>query len=222
MFYFLVYLLSDWTGGEDGFTNINRNPVTLAGLWSIKIQDGVSFYYFVYAFFVVAAVFAWRIVNSPFGQVMQAMKQSESRSRAIGYNTTLYRGVVFVLSCIFAGLAGGLYAMARHGAFAEPMSIAQTGNVVLMCLIGGGLSSFYGPVVGVVVFLLLRDVLSTLTEHWMLLYGTLFMAIVLFLPQGILSLLTQSRSPEGFHATGGGPNQPEAPVIAGVEGKPHS
>jgi branched-chain amino acid transport system permease protein len=201
LFYFAVYLLSDWTGGEDGFTNIDRAPVTIGGLATIEIRGSVAFYYFVYFFFVVATVVAWRTVNSPFGQVIQAIKQSESRSRAIGYNTSLYRGVVFVLSCVFAGLAGGLYAMARHGAFAEPMSIAQTGNVVLMCLIGGGLSSFYGPVVGVVVFLLLRDVLSTLTEHWMLFYGILFMAIVLFFPEGILSLVRQSRSPGDFHAT---------------------
>ena len=75
------------------------------------------------------------------------------------------------------------------------MSITQSGNVVLMCLIGGGLSSFYGPVVGVVVFLLLRDVLSMLTQHWMLFYGGLFMAIVLFLPEGILSLFRPSRQP---------------------------
>jgi branched-chain amino acid transport system permease protein len=222
MFYFVVYLLSDWTGGEDGFTNIDRAPVTVAGLWAIHIRDGVAFYYFVYFFFVVATIAAWRIVNSPFGQVIQAIKQSESRSRAIGYNTTLYRGGVFIVSCVFAGLAGSLYAMARHGAFAEPMSIAQTGNVVLMCLIGGGLSSFYGPVVGVVVFLLLRDVLSTLTEHWMLFYGLLFMAIVLFLPQGILSLFTRRRTPDDFLGTPPVPSHSEAPTIAVGEGRPQA
>ena len=201
LFYFVVYLLSDWTGGEDGFTNIDRATVTIPGMPPIDIKNSVPFYYFVFAFFLVSTVTAWRIVNSPFGQVIQAMKQSESRSRAVGYNTTLYRGMTFVLSCVFAGLAGGLYAMARHGAFPEPMSVAQSGNVVLMCLIGGGLASFYGPVVGVIVFLLLRDVLSTLTEHWMLIYGILFMAIVLFLPEGILSLFKQVRAPQDFHAT---------------------
>ena len=78
---------------------------------------------------------------------------------------------------------------ARFGAFAEPMSLQQSGNVVLMCLIGGGFASFYGPVLGVAVFLVLRDLFSTLTDHWMLLYGVLFMGIILFMPDGILGLL---------------------------------
>jgi branched-chain amino acid transport system permease protein len=220
LFYFAVYLLSDWTGGEDGFTNIDRAPVTIAGLGTIEIKGSVRFYYFVYFFFVLATVVAWRTVNSPFGQVIQAIKQSESRSRAIGYNTTLYRGVVFVLSCGFAGLAGGLYAMARHGAFAEPMSITQTGNVVLMCLIGGGLSSFYGPVVGVIVFLLLRDVLSMLTQHWMLFYGVLFMSIVLFLPEGILGLFRPNRSPDNFHATEQVSSKSDVATVSVDHGRP--
>jgi branched-chain amino acid transport system permease protein len=162
----------------------------------------VAFYYFVYAFFVASTVLLWRIVNSPFGQVIRAIKQSETRARAVGYNTALYKWAVFTLSCAFAGLAGGLYTLARYGAFAEPMSLQQSGNVVLMCLIGGGFASFYGPVLGVVVFLVLRDVFSTLTDHWMLLYGLLFMGIILFLPEGILGLVQRFRQPAGFHDTG--------------------
>jgi branched-chain amino acid transport system permease protein len=80
------------------------------------------------------------------------------------------------------------------------MSLHQSGNVVLMCLVGGGFASFYGPVLGVAVFLVLRDFLSTLTDHWMLLYGLLFMAIILFLPEGILGLV-QRRRPVGSHDT---------------------
>lgn len=216
LFYFVVYLLSDWTGGEDGFTGINRAPVTLPGLPPIDINGHVPFYYFVYVFFVASTVLAWRIVNSPFGQVIQAIKQSETRARAVGYNTSVYRGAVFVLSCVFAGLAGGLYAMARHGAFAEPMSLAQSGNVVLMCLIGGGFASFYGPVVGVIVFLLLREALSTWTEHWMLFYGLLFMAIILFLPEGILGLLRRDRRPHDFHRTAPKDGE-EKPAASGSE-----
>jgi branched-chain amino acid transport system permease protein len=81
------------------------------------------------------------------------------------------------------------------------MSIQQSGNVVLMCLIGGGFASFYGPVLGVAVFLVIRDVLSTLTDHWMLFYGLLFMAIILFLPEGILGLVKRVREPRTFHDT---------------------
>jgi branched-chain amino acid transport system permease protein len=196
MFWFTVFVLDTWTGGEDGLTGINR--LSVAGF---ALRENVPFYYFVYVFFAAATVVLWRIVNSPFGQVIRAIKQSETRVRAIGYDTARYKWTVFVLTCAFAGLAGGLYSLARFGAFPEPMSLAQSGNVVLMCLIGGGFASFYGPVLGVAVFLVLRDLFSTLTDHWMLLYGVLFMAIILFLPEGILGLVQRVRQPRAFHDT---------------------
>jgi branched-chain amino acid transport system permease protein len=197
MFWFMVFVFDAWTGGEDGLTGINR--LTLLGY---SLRDNVPFYYFVYAWFVGATVVLWRIVHSPFGQVIRAIRQSESRARAVGYDTARYKWAVFTLSCAFAGLAGGLYALARFGAFPEPMSLAQSGNVVLMCLIGGGFASFYGPVLGVIVFLVLRDVLSTITDHWVLAYGVLFMGVILFMPEGILGIVRRLRQPAGFHDTG--------------------
>jgi branched-chain amino acid transport system permease protein len=196
MFWFMVFVLDTWTGGEDGLTGINR-----LSAFGFALRDNIAFYYFVYVFFAAASVLLWRIVNSPFGQVIGAIKQSETRARALGYDTARYKWAVFVLTCAFAGLAGGLASLARFGAFAEPMSLAQSGNVVLMCLIGGGFASFYGPVLGVAVFLVLRDFFSTLTDHWMLLYGLLFMAIILFLPDGILGLVGRVRRPQAFHDT---------------------
>ena len=202
MFWFLVFVLDTWTGGEDGLTGLLRPAIAVPGLGVVALRDNLPFYYFVYGFFVFSTVLLWRIVHSPFGQVIGAIKQSETRARALGYDTTVYKGAVFTLSCAFAGLAGGLYSLARFGAFAEPMSLQQSGNVVLMCLIGGGFASFYGPVLGVAVFLVLRDFFSTFTDHWMLLYGLLFMAIILFLPEGILGLVQRVRRPAGFHDTG--------------------
>lgn len=201
MFWFLVFVLDTWTGGEDGLTGIRRTAVALPGVGSIPLGDNTTFYYFVWVLFAAVTVVLWRIVNSPFGQVIQAIRQSETRARALGYDTTRYKWFAFVLSCAFAGLAGGLYTLARFGAFAEPMSLQQSGNVVLMCLIGGGFASFYGPVLGVVVFIVLRDMLSTLTDHWMLFYGLLFMGIILFMPEGILGLVKRLRTPAAFHDT---------------------
>jgi branched-chain amino acid transport system permease protein len=202
MFWFAVFLLDTWTGGEDGLTGIKRLAVGIPGLFQVPLQDNLAFYYFVYALFVVLTVVIYRIVRSPFGQVIQAIKQSESRASALGYDTARYKWAVFTLSCAFAGFAGGLYSLARFGAFPEPMSLHQSGNVVLMCLVGGGFASFYGPVLGVAVFLVLRDLFSTLTDHWMLLYGLLFMAIILFLPEGILGLAQRKRRPAAFHDAG--------------------
>ncbi len=141
MFWFMVFLLDTWTGGEDGLTGIQRGPLVLPPWGALSLRDNLPFYYFVYVFFVLATVVLWRIVHSPFGQVIGAIKQSESRARALGYDTPRYKWVVFTLSTAFAGLAGGLYTLARFGAFAEPMSLQQSGNVVLMCLIGGGFAS---------------------------------------------------------------------------------
>jgi branched-chain amino acid transport system permease protein len=196
MFSFLVFVLGTWTGGEDGLTGLQRPPAA-----GVDLRGNLAFYYFVYAFFVVSTIVLWRIVRSPFGQVIGAIKQSETRARAVGYDTARYKWAVFTLSCAFAGLAGGLYALARFGAFPEPMSLQQSGNVVLMCLIGGGFASFYGPVLGVAVFLVLRDFFSTMTDHWMLLYGLVFMAIILFMPEGILGLVKRLRQPAAFHDT---------------------
>jgi branched-chain amino acid transport system permease protein len=197
MFWFLVFVLDTWTGGEDGLTGLRRLSVG-----GIDLRGNLPLYYFVYAFFVASTIVLWRIVHSPFGQVIGAIKQSETRARAVGYDTPRYKWAAFTLSCAFAGLAGGLYALARFGAFPEPMSLQQSGNVVLMCLIGGGFASFYGPVLGVAVFLVLRDFFSTLTDHWMLLYGGLFMAIILFMPEGILGVVKRLRQPAAFHDTG--------------------
>jgi branched-chain amino acid transport system permease protein len=196
MFWFMVFVLPDWTGGEDGLTGLQRSFAA-----GVDLRGNLALYYFVYAFFVVSTIVLWRIVRSPFGQVIGAIKQSETRAWAVGYDTARYKWAVFTLSCAFAGLAGGLYALARFGAFPEPMSLQQSGNVVLMCLIGGGFASFYGPVLGVAVFLVLRDVFSTLTDHWMLLYGLLFMGIILFMPEGILGLVKRLRQPAAFHDT---------------------
>jgi branched-chain amino acid transport system permease protein len=88
-----------------------------------------------------------------------------------------------------------------------------------MCLIGGGFASFYGPVLGVVVFLALRDGFSTLTDHWMLLYGALFMAVILFMPEGILGLWRRARPPGGFHDTGAAQAAAASAGAAAVPGR---
>jgi hypothetical protein len=95
-----------------------------------------------------------------------------------------------------------------------------------MCLIGGGFASFYGPVLGVVVFLVLRDVLSTLTDHWLLVYGVLFMAVILFMPEGILGVVRRLRQPAGFHdaeaAQAGRRGEPVAPAAPSAPGEPRA
>jgi len=172
------------TGGEDGLLKIARLPADL-GFASFDLTDNVAFYYFVLVVFALGVAGMWRLVHSPYGRVIAAIRQSETRAAHLGYHVWLYKVSIFTLSAAISGLAGGLFAMAQLAAFPDVMSLHQSGYVVMMTLVGGGLVSFWGPVVGVFVFLIARDVIGALTNAWMLYFGLLFIVIVLFRPEGI-------------------------------------
>ncbi|MBN9264879.1 MAG: branched-chain amino acid ABC transporter permease, partial [Hyphomicrobium sp.] len=121
----------------------------------------------------------------PYGRILSAIRQSEVRTAHLGYNVWLYKLSVIVLSAAFSGFAGGLFAMAQRSAFPDVMNLAQSGLIVMMTLVGGGLVSFWGPVIGVIVFLIARDVIGAATNAWMLYFGTMFVLLVLFRPEGI-------------------------------------
>jgi branched-chain amino acid transport system permease protein len=127
-------------------------------------------------------------VHSPFGKVLRAIKQNETRMAYLGYRVFVYKWASFTLSCAVAGFAGGLFAMAQNGAYVQAMSLQWSGVVVLMTLIGGGLVSFWGPVVGTVVYFLARDLLGAYTESWLLWFGLMFMLIVMFKPEGVAGM----------------------------------
>ena len=136
----------------------------------------------------MVVLFLWRLIHSPFGRVLQAVKQNETRAAFVGHDTWLYKWSAFVLSCAIAGLAGALFAMAQQSAYPNVMSLHNSGFVVMMVLIGGGLVSFWGPVIGAAFFILARDLLGAYTETWLLWYGLAFMAMVLFKPEGIAGI----------------------------------
>ena len=172
------------TGGEDGLLKIERPPLELFGM-RLALTSNETFYYFALTVFSVVLVFLWRLVHSPWGRVLRAIKQNELRSAFVGYNVWLHKWSAFVLSAALSGLAGALFAMAQNSAYPNVMSLHNSGFVVMMVLIGGGLVSFWGPVIGVALFILTRDLLGAYTEAWLLWYGLFFMAIVLFQPEGI-------------------------------------
>src|SRR6185369_169023 len=163
---------------------IARPPLRVAGHeWSLTGNE--AFYYFALAVFALVVGFLWRLVHSPWGRVLRAIKQNEMRAAFVGYNVWLYKWSAFVLSAALSGLAGALFAMAQNSAYPNVMSLHNSGFVVMMVLIGGGLVSFWGPVIGAAVFILARDLLGAYTETWLLWYGLLFMAMVLFQPEGV-------------------------------------
>jgi branched-chain amino acid transport system permease protein len=172
------------TGGEDGLLNILRLPATF-GVVSFDISDNETLYYFVLAVFAVVVMLLWRLVNSPYGRILSAIRQSETRTAHLGYNVWLYKLSVIVISAGLSGFAGGLFAMAQRSAFPDVMNLAQSGLIVMMTLVGGGLVSFWGPVVGVIIFLIARDVIGAMTNAWALYFGAMFVLLVLFRPEGI-------------------------------------
>jgi branched-chain amino acid transport system permease protein len=107
------------------------------------------------------------------------------RAAFIGHNVWLVKWTAFVISAALSGLAGGLFALAQQSAYPNVMSLHNSGFVVMMVLIGGGLVSFWGPVIGALIFILARDLLGAYTETWLLWYGLLFIAMVLYQPDGV-------------------------------------
>ena len=180
IFWFVAIKWHSVTRGEDGLLNIRR-PAFLESLESL--------YYFCFAVFVLVIAFLWRLTRSPFGRVLNAIKQNETRARFVGYHVWAYKWLAFTLSALVAGLAGGLFALAQQSAYPNVMSLHQSGFVVMMALIGGGLVSFWGPVLGVVLFFVARDLLGAYTETWLLWYGLLFMLMVLFKPEGLAGMM---------------------------------
>lgn len=195
------------TGGEDGLLNIARPPVDF-GFVSFDLKDNVSLYYFVLALFAVVTVALWRLIHSPYGRILSAIRQSETRTAHLGYNVWLYKLSIIIISAAFSGLAGGLFAMAQLSAFPDVMNLAQSGIVVMMTLVGGGLVSFWGPVVGVVVYLTARDVIGAWTNAWALYFGAMFVLLVLFRPEGIAGAVKLAMERWKARGAGGGAASP--------------
>jgi len=188
VFWFTSMKLYAITGGEDGLLGIPRPPLTLPGL-EFDLRPNVALFYLVAVLLVASVLLLWRLANSPFGRVLQAIRQNETRARFAGYEVWRFKLAAFVISAMFAGLAGGLFSMAQQSAYPDVMSLHQSGLIVMMVLVGGGLVSFWGPVLGVILYFVARDVLGGYTETWLLWYGLMFMAMVMLRPEGLAGMV---------------------------------
>ncbi len=175
------------TGGEDGLLNLRRPPAEF-GPFAFDLKSNEALFALCLVALLLVVMVCWRFVHSPAGRVLACIRQNEMRARFLGYRVWRFKFLVFVLSTMIAGLAGGLFAMAQQSAYPNVMSLHQSGYVVMMVLIGGGLTSFWGPLVGAAFFILARDLLGAYTETWLLWYGLLFMAVVLWKPEGLTGI----------------------------------
>jgi len=181
--YFVAFQWVDLTGGDNGLRNIPAVPLSLFGL-TIDIHTPVRFYFFVLFFVFLSLLALNRILESPFGHVLQAVRENEQRARSCGYEATNIRWLAFIISGAISGLAGGLYALYLHFVGIETLYYTASGQVIMMTLLGG-MGSFIGPFIGAGVFLYLEDVLSIITPNWMIFLGVIFVLCVLFFPSGI-------------------------------------
>jgi branched-chain amino acid transport system permease protein len=192
----VVYVVAiKWTGFTGGDNGL---PVARPAL----LNPSVRYALFALVVVTIAIAALHRIVNSPAGRVVQAIRQNERRARQIGYNTTAYRALAFILSGTFSGLAGALYSPFIHFISPDVLFWTFSGQVIIMTIIGGA-GTFYGPISGAVLFVVLRDFISSwsassaviggvsvasLGEHWPLFMGLAFFFIILLEPEGIAGI----------------------------------
>jgi branched-chain amino acid transport system permease protein len=180
LFYFVAYQWTSVTGGEDGMPGIPR-PV-IAGL---DFRNPLLYYAFVSALFLASLWAMQRLVASPLGRILRAIRENELRAAAVGYDVARFKLLAFVVAGAFSGLAGVLYAMLFGIVPLEAISFVFSGNVVFATLIGGS-GSLYGPIIGAFVFIWLSESVSVLWERWPLLLGVAFVIVVLFLRGGVV------------------------------------
>ncbi|MGJ5083705.1 branched-chain amino acid ABC transporter permease [Bradyrhizobium sp. HKCCYLS3013] len=181
--YYVALQASSFTGGENGLRGFTVEHIGLFGA-QINFLDPVNKYY---VLMVLAAIAIWvqsRILNSPFGAVIEAIRENEQRARACGYDVERCKLIVFMLSGAISAVGGCMSALHLSIVPLDILHYQTSGMIVMMVLLGGA-RSFFGPFVGAATFLILEDVVSLWTPHWQIVVGAIFVVFVLFLPKGI-------------------------------------
>jgi len=179
---YFVCLEAPFTGGENGLQGVARGA--LFGL--LPLQSDVAMYYLVLGAFAAVLAAIMRIVHSPFGQVLEAIRENEPRAISLGYDVKRYKLLAFVLSAALAGLGGALKTLVLGFATLSDVSQSTSGEVILMTLLGG-IGTFFGPVLGAGIVVTLQEYLSELVGGWVtVVIGAVFVACVLSFRRGIV------------------------------------
>jgi branched-chain amino acid transport system permease protein len=186
IFYVIIFTWTEVTGGENGLT-FRQPPFEIPGLFAVRFsRDGM--HWFVLAVVVISYLLLRRITQSPFGMVLQSIRENEARTRAIGYHVERYKIVSVMLSGIFAGLAGVLYAIQNKFAAPDFVLFLISGEAVIFNVMGG-MGTLVGPIAGAAFFLLMKEVFSRVFyEYYLIPVGVIFTLMVIFMPQGLLGL----------------------------------
>ena len=182
LFYEIAFKWTDVTGGENGLQGISRSSLT----------SPLAYHYFVVAVVLCGMYAIWRIAHSPFGRVLQALRDNEQRVRCLGYDTKRAKLIAFIVSATVIGLGGSLLTFLIQSVYADNLNWQHAGDPVMMTILGG-IHHFLGPTWGAVIFIVLSDQLSSLTEHWWLFFGAILIAFILLSPEGISGIWNRLR-----------------------------
>jgi branched-chain amino acid transport system permease protein len=174
------------TNGDDGMPDIVRPD------FGFSLDSTRPFYYFVLVVVGVSTLLLIAIVKSPFGRALRGIRDSESRMQALGYDVWRHQYAAFVLSAFLAGIAGALYAYFNRFVGPEYLSIVQSAEALIMVILGGA-GTLIGPAIGAGLIVFLEDFVSSMTEHWVLVLGVIYVLVTLFAPRGLIGLIVELR-----------------------------
>jgi branched-chain amino acid transport system permease protein len=179
MFYFIAVRWNSLTGGEDGLTGYARQPILGIPLGSVQ------FYYLVLIFFALGAWVLWTILNSPLGHTFVAIRENQKRLTFLGIRVERYIALSFAISGVICALAGSLNSLLDNFVSPDDLKYTLSGNFLIIAVLGG-MRNFWGPLVGAIIFVLVQNYVSTVTQNWMTVLGLIFVLSVMFFPLGVL------------------------------------
>lgn len=204
LFYAVATKWHTVTGGDDGLS-VTRPDLAL-GFTTVSLAGIESFYWFTLVIIGAAIVFCWYFTQTAMGQTVLMMRENEERMKFLGYNTNISRLILFTFTGAVAGLAGAFYTLHFQFCSQSAISVDMTTTVLLMTFVGGT-GTFWGPMLGVLVYVILQNYLSDITDRWPLFMGLIFVFMVLFIPGGLTQIIQSVRN---LFAGKRGPGKPIA------------
>ncbi len=196
MIFSIAWKWRDFTGGDDGLVGIPRAPLEIPGLFSVSVGAMDRYYYVVLVLALLAIYAMYRLVRSPLGLTLQAIRDSEVRTQFAGVPVRKYRLVAFTIAGLYAGLAGALLTPLENTVTPPVAHWTMSAEPVLATLMGG-IHTFTGPIVGSILFFLIKDTVMRFTEYWLICFGVIVVAMVMCFPSGIMSLVEKRRRAAG-------------------------
>lgn len=186
MFYFIAVRWNALTGGEDGLTGFSRVPMYFGG--HVFKMGSIHFYYLVLLLFFVVMLVIWQLMRSPMGHCFVAVRENTTRLRFLGVSVEKQIWVSFAISAFIVALGGSLNALLTGFASPDNLNWQLSGSLVVICVLGG-MRSYWGPLLGAVIYIVAQDYLSSITQNWMSFIGLIFVLAVLFFPNGLLGFI---------------------------------